>query len=142
MLSAGKRGDRPEKTRTEVSMNAIMLKRAAAAAALVLLTGAPALAQGPIMSTEVTETTPVLVSINGGKAEHTGLIGIGDVTVHPGRNTLTVRWAGPVKRIAFRITTPTTPNHAKDVLVVRLDATRDATLRRAGSRTYTFTVPR
>lgn len=122
-------------------MNEISLKSAAAALAIALLP-VPALAQGPIISNEVTETTPVLISINGGKAEHEGLIGIGDVTVHPGRNTLTVRWAGPVKRIAFQITVPTTPDHAKDVLVVRLDATRDATLRRAGSRTYTFTVPR
>lgn len=122
-------------------MNAFTLKSAAAAAALVLLTGAPALAQ-TIMSNAVTETTPVLVTINGGKPEHTGLIGYGDVTVHPGRNTLTVRWAGPVKRIDFRITTSTTPNNAKDVLIVRLDAVHDATLRRAGSRTYTFTIPR
>lgn len=125
-------------------MNAITVRSAAAAAALALLARVPALAQGmTIMSNEVTETTPVLVSINGGKAEHTGLIGYGDVTgVHPGRNTLIVRWAGPVKRIAFRITSSTSPSNVKDVLVVRLDAAHDTRLRRAGSRTYTFTIPR
>ena len=66
-----------------------------------------------------------------------------DITgvVRRGPNTLTVRWDAPVQKIDFKISYAPTRNNFKDVLVVRADATRDAALRRPGSRTYTFTIP-
>jgi len=125
-------------------MNDIIVRIAAAAFAIALLPGAPALAQErtTILSNAVTEPPSVQLSINGGKSEPVGLIGYGDVTVRPGRNTLTVRWETPIKRLDFRITSSTSPSNVKDVLIVRADAAHDARLRRAGSRTYTFTIPR
>lgn len=125
-------------------MNDIIVRSAAAAFAIALLSAAPVLAQqgNTILSNAVTEPASVRVSINGGKTEPLGMIGYGDVTVHPGRNTLTVRWDSPIKRLDFRITSSTSPNDVRDVLIVRADAAHDATLRRAGSRTYAFTIPR
>lgn len=125
-------------------MNEIILRGAATAFAIALLPAVPAIAQqgNVILSNAVTEPASVRVSINGGKSEPLGMIGYGDVTdAHPGRNTLTVRWATPVQRLNFRVTSSTSPNNVKDVLIVRADAAHDPALRRAGSRTYSFTIP-
>jgi len=137
-------------------MNIRISQTAAAAAALTLLVSAPVLAQqtpgddgtsanGPItiIKNAVAETTPIRVAIDGGEVEHLRRIGYDDITgiVHPGRNTMTVRWNGPVQRLDFKISYAATRNNFKDILVVRSDATRDATLRSAGSQTYTFTIP-
>jgi hypothetical protein len=123
------------------------LKVAAAATTLALLAAPPARAQpthgSTIITNAVTETTKLLVVIDGGHVEHLRLVGYADITdaVHPGRNTATVRWSGSIRRIDFTIRYSTSPDNARDVLIVRADATRDATLRRAGSRTYAFTLP-
>jgi hypothetical protein len=131
-------------------MNAIRLKIAAAATVLALFVAAPATGAGgssargsTILTNAVTETTQVAVVVNGGHVEYLRLVGYGDISyaVHPGRNTATVRWSGPVRRIDFQIRYSTSPDNSRDILVVRADATRDAALRRAGSRTYTFTIP-
>jgi len=127
-------------------MNAMTSKIAAVAAALTLLvaTTATANASMTVLTNAVAETTQVVVVIDGGHVERLLLEGYGDITdaVHPGRNTATVRWYGPIRRIDFKITYSANPNNSKDVLVVRADAAHDAALRRAGSRTYTFTIPR
>lgn len=137
-------------------MNIRILQAAAVAAALALLAAAPVLAQqtpadngtsanGPItiLKNAVAETTPIRVAIDGGEVEHLRDATYSDITgvVHPGRNTLTVRWDGPVQRLDFKISYAATRNNFKDVLIVRSDAKRDATLRTAGSQTYTFTIP-
>jgi hypothetical protein len=63
----------------------------------------------------VTETTRVRVTINGGPVQYLRLVGYdGVVGLHPGRNTLIVRWDGPVKRLDFKITYSTSPDNAKD----------------------------
>ena len=123
----------------------------AAAAALMMFMAAPefgrfapghaAWAGTPnvVLSNAVAEPAHVRLSINGGPFEKLGLEGYGDVTnAHPGRNSLLLRWGGPISRLDFRITASTSPTNARDVLVVRDDATRDPALRRPGSRTYTF----
>jgi hypothetical protein len=126
-------------------MNARTFKIFTIAAALTLLVPAPARADGAtVLTNGVAEGTRVVVVINGAHREGMQMEGYGEITdeVHPGRNTAMVRWTGPVQRIDFRITHSTSPNHAGDVLVVRVDAAHDPALRRAGSRTYTFTIPR
>jgi hypothetical protein len=105
--------------------------------------GASADTPRAVITNAVTETTPVRVTINGGAVQYLRLIGYDDVVgLHPRRNTLVVRWDGPVARLDFKITYATSPNNVKDVLVVPTDAVPDASLRRAGSRTYTFKIPR
>jgi hypothetical protein len=123
----------------------------AASAALVIFMAAPeigryapghaalAAEQTVILSNAVAEPAHVRISINGGPFEKLGLEGYGDVTnAHPGRNTLILRWGAPISRLDFRVTASTSPTNARDVLVVRDDASRDPALRRPGSRTYTF----
>ena len=125
--------------------------KVAAAAALMIFMAAPeigrytpghaALAGAPtvILSNAVAEPAHVRISINGGPFEKLGLEGYGDVTgAHSGRNTVLLRWGGPISRLDFRITASTSPTNARDVLVVRDDASRDPELRRPGLRTYTF----
>jgi hypothetical protein len=137
-------------------MNGNALKIALAAAAVTVFLAAPefaryapdghsASADAPraIITNDVAETTRVRVTINGGPALYLRLVGYDDVTgLHRGRNTLVVRWDGPVARLSFRITYSTSPENGKDVLVVRAAAAQDASLRHAGSRTYTFVIPR
>lgn len=127
-------------------MNAITSKTAAAAAAFALLAAAPATANASttVIANAVAETTQVVVVIDGSRVERLRLVGYADITdaVHPGRNSATVRWSGKVRQIDFAIIYSVNANNSKEVLVVRADATRDAALRRAGSRTYTFVIPR
>lgn len=137
-------------------MNIHLAPATAGLAALALLVSSPVLAQqtpgddgtsanGPItiIKNAVPETTHIRVAIDGGEVEHLRRVGYDDITgvVRPGRNTLTVRWDGPVQRLDFKISYAATRNNFKDVLVVRADAARDAALRNAGSQTYTFTIP-
>ncbi|HWT04653.1 MAG TPA: hypothetical protein VN224_02760 [Xanthomonadales bacterium] len=127
-------------------MHATTAKIATVATVLTLLAAATATANASmtVLTNAVPETAQVVVVIDGRHVERLLLEGYGDITdaVHPGRNTAAVRWSGPVRRIDFKITYSTNPNNSKDVLVVRADAARDAALRSAGSRTYTFTIPR
>jgi hypothetical protein len=142
---------RPKPRATEGFVLNDTTTKLAAAAALMTFMAAPeigrytpghaALAAAPnvILSNAVAEPAHVRVSVNGGPFEKLGLEGYGDVTnAHAGRNTLLLRWGGPIARLDFRITASTSPNNARDVLVVRDDASRDPALRRPGSRTYTF----
>ena len=54
---------------------------------------------------------------------------------------MTVRWGGPVQKLNFKIAYAPTRNNFKNVIVVQSDASHDAALRQAGSRTFTFTIP-
>jgi hypothetical protein len=136
-------------------MNTRIARAAAVAAALALL-AVPAAAQqtpsddgtsanGPItiLKNAVAQTAPVHVVIDGDEVDDLRAATYDDITgvVHRGGNTLTVRWDGPVQKLDFKISYAATRNNFKDVLVVRADASRDAALRRAGSRTYSFTIP-
>jgi hypothetical protein len=102
-------------------------------------------ANGPItiLKNAVAETTPIHVMIGGDEVDNLSQVTYDDLTgvVRPGRNTLTVRWDGPVQKLDFKISYAATRNNFKDVIVVRSDASRDPSLRSAGSRTMTFTIP-
>ena len=136
-------------------MNTRIARAAAVAAALALL-AVPAAAQqtpsddgtsanGPItiLKNALAETTRIHVVINGEEVDDLSAASYDDITgvVHRGGNTLTVRWDGPVQKLDFKISYAATRNNFKNVFVVRADASRDAALRRAGSRTYVFTIP-
>jgi hypothetical protein len=134
---------RPKPRATEGFVLNRTTTKLAAATALMMFMAAPetgrAGAPNVILSNAVAEPAHVRVSINGGPFEKLGLEGYGDVTnAHLGRNTLLLRWGGPIARLDFRITASTSPTNARDVLVVRDDAARDPALRRPGSRAYTF----
>jgi hypothetical protein len=128
----------------------------AAAAAIAALAGGTSLAQqaggengtdanGPltILKNMVAEPTGVAVTVNGQDVDDLSSVTYDDITtiVHKGQNTLTVRWSGPVQRLNFAIAYAPTRNNFKYVAVVQSNASKDAALRRAGSRTVTFTIP-
>jgi hypothetical protein len=132
------------------------LKVLSAAAALAALAGGPALAQqtpsdtgtdanGPITILKNMQAEPdgVVVRVDGAEVDHLRDVTYDDITgiVHPGANTLTVTWSGPLQSLNFKIAYAPTRNNFKDVVVVKADAGRDATLRKAGARALTFTLP-
>jgi hypothetical protein len=132
------------------------LKMLAAAAAIAASASGSALAQqspsdtgtdanGPItiLKNMVAEPDGVRVSIGHREVDHLQTVTYDDITsvVHPGSNTMTVRWDGPVQKLNFKIAYAATRNNFKNVIVVQSDAGRDAALRQAGSRTFTFTIP-
>jgi hypothetical protein len=128
----------------------------AAAAAVAALAAGPALAQqtpsdagtdanGPITILKNMQVEPggVVVRIDGREVDHLRIATYADVTgvVHPGQNTLTVTWNAPLQSINFKISYAPTRNNFKDVIVVKADAAHDASLRKAGARALTFTIP-
>ena len=127
-----------------------------AAAAIAALAGGTAAAQqaagdtgtdanGPITIFKNMQAEPggLRVDIDGQEVDHLDAVTYDDITsvVHPGQNTLVVRWNGPVQRLNFKVAYAPTRNNFKNVLVVQSDTSRDASLRQAGSRTLTFTIP-
>jgi len=133
-----------------------VLTAAAAIAALAALAGGAATAQqtandtgtdanGPITILKNMQAEPdgVSVNIGGEQVDDLHTADYADITgvVHRGANTLTVRWSGPLQRLNFKIAYAPTRNNFKNVLVVQSDASRDPALRRAGSRTLSFTIP-
>lgn len=132
------------------------IKVLAAAAAIAALAGGPALAQQPrsdngtnangpitILKNMQSEPDGVTVRIDGAEVDHLHMVTYDDITgvVHPGQNTLTVLWNGPIQTLNFKIAYAPTRNNFKNVLLVQTDASRDGALRQGGSRTYTFTIP-
>jgi hypothetical protein len=127
-----------------------------AAAALAALAGGTAGAQqaptangtnanGPITIFKNMQAEPagLRVAIDGHEVDHLRTATYDDVTsvVHAGTNTMTVTWNGPVQKLNFKVSFAPTRNNFKDVAVVQANATSDATLRQAGARTVTFTIP-
>ncbi|HEY0393823.1 MAG TPA: hypothetical protein VGD01_04955 [Candidatus Elarobacter sp.] len=127
-----------------------------AAAALAALAAGPALAQqipsdtgtsagGPITILKNMQAEPdgVVVRVDGAEVDHLQVATYDDITgvVHPGQNTLTVTWSGPIQSLNFKIAYAPTRNNFKDVVVVKADAAHDASLRKAGARALTFTIP-
>jgi hypothetical protein len=127
-----------------------------AAAAIAALAGGTSLAQqaggengtdanGPltILKNMAAEPAGVAVTVDGQVVDDLSSVAYDDITtlVHKGQNTLTVRWSGPLQQLNFAIAYAPTRNNFKNVAVVRSDASKDPALRRAGSRTVTFTIP-
>jgi hypothetical protein len=127
-----------------------------AALAIAALAGGRAIAQqatsdtgtdanGPstILKNMQPEPAGVLVDVNGEQVDDLRAASYDDITtsVHRGSNTLLVRWSGPITRLDLKIAYAATRNNFKTVTVVQANAARDAALRRAGSRTVTFTIP-
>jgi hypothetical protein len=127
-----------------------------AAAAIAALVGGTSAAQqaggengtdanGPItiLKNMVAVPAGVRVTVDGQDVDDLTAVAYDDITtiVHKGQNTLTVSWSGPVQRLNFAIAYAPTRNNFKNVAVVQSNAAKDAALRRAGSRTITFTIP-
>jgi len=132
------------------------LKILSAAAAIAALAGGAAVAHqmpsddgtnanGPITILKNMQSEPdgVRVEVDGKHVENLQMADYSDITgdVHPGPNTLTVRWNAPLQKLNFKIAYAATRNNFKNVLLVQSDASKDATLRAPGSRTMTFTIP-
>ena len=126
------------------------------AAALAVLAGGSAVAQqtpgdtgtdanGPITILKNMQVEPdgVTVTVDGQDVEDLKTADYSDITgvVHRGQNTLTVRWNSPLQKLNFKIAYAPSRNNFKTVLLVQSDASKDAALRRAGSRTLSFTIP-
>jgi len=126
------------------------------AAALAVATAGTATAQqvrsdngtsafGPMTILKNMQPEPggVRVSIDGHEVDHLLGATYEEITtvVHPGLNTLTVRWDGPVQRFDFKVAFAPTRNNFKNVLLVQANGQRDGALHQAGSRNYTFTIP-
>jgi ABC-type glycerol-3-phosphate transport system substrate-binding protein len=127
-----------------------------AAAAIAALAGGAASAQqasndngtnanGPITILKNMQAEPggVEVDVNGGEVDDLSAVAYDDITtsVHKGANTLLVRWSGPITKLNFTIAYAATRNAFKNVAVVQANASKDGALRKAGSRTITFTIP-
>ena len=127
-----------------------------AAAALAALAGGTAVAQQPrsdtgtdangpitILKNMQSEPDGVEVDVDGAQVDDLKMADYADITgvVHRGQNTLTVRWNGPLQKLNFKVAFAATRNNFKNVLVVQSDASKDGALRRAGSRTMSFTIP-
>jgi hypothetical protein len=127
-----------------------------AAAAIAALSGGAAIAQqqpsdngtdanGPITILKNMQAEPggVEVDVNGEQIDDLHAAGYDDITttVHKGANTLLVKWSGPITKLNFTVSYAPTRNAFKNVAVVQADASKDAALRKAGSRTVTFTIP-
>ena len=102
-------------------------------------------ANGPItiLKNMVAEPAGVQVTVDGQNIDDLSSVAYADITtiVHKGTNTLTVRWNGPVPRLNFTIAYAPTRNAFKNVAVIQGDSSKDTSLRRAGSRTISFTIP-
>jgi hypothetical protein len=102
-------------------------------------------ANGPITIFKNMQSEPdgLRVSIDGHEVDHLKMASYDDITtvVHPGSNTLTVTWSGPVQKLNFKVAYAPTRNNFKNVAVVQVDASTDSSLRQAGSKTVTFTIP-
>jgi hypothetical protein len=132
-----------------------MLQVIGVGAAIAALAGGTAAAQQPpdngdsapgriaIFRNMQPEPDGMNVKINGREIDDLRSLTYDDVTsfIHPGTNTLTVAWSGPVQGLNFKVDYEPTRNRYEDVLVVRADASSDASLGQAGSRTETFTIP-
>jgi hypothetical protein len=127
-----------------------------AAAAIAALSGGAAIAQqassetgtdanGPITILKNMQAEPdgVEVDLNGEQVDDLHAAGYDDVTtsVHKGANTLVVKWSGPITKLNFTVAYAAKRNAFKNVAVVQANASKDAGLRKAGSRTVTFTIP-
>jgi ABC-type glycerol-3-phosphate transport system substrate-binding protein len=127
-----------------------------AAAAIAALAGGAASAQqassdngtdanGPITILKNMQAEPggVEVDVNGGEVDDLSAVAYDDITtsVHKGANTLLVRWSGPITKLNFTVAYAATRNAFKNVAVVQMNASKDGALRKAGSRTMTFTIP-
>jgi hypothetical protein len=132
------------------------LKTLTAAAAIAVLAGGTAVAQqtatdngtdanGPITILKNMQAEPagVQVTIDGQQVDDLSTADYADITgvVHRGQNTMTYSWSGPVQKFNFKIAYAPTRNNFKNVVVVQSDASRDSALRKAGSRTVSFTIP-
>lgn len=133
------------------------LKILTAAAAVAALAGGTAFAQqtatdngtdanGPITILKNMQAEPggVRVAIDGHqRIENLQTADYSDITgvVHTGTNTVTVTWDVPVQKLYFKIAYAPTRNNFKTVLLVQSDASKDSSLRQAGSRTMSFTIP-
>lgn len=102
-------------------------------------------ANGPItiFKNMMPEPDGLVVRIDGREVDHLHMASYDDITttVRPGANTLTVTWNGPIQKLNFKVAYAPTRNNFKNVLVVQSDSSTDATLRQAGSRTLSFTIP-
>lgn len=102
-------------------------------------------ANGPItiLKNLVAEPAGVRVTVDGQSIDDLSAVAYDDITtiVHKGPNTLTVSWNGPVPRLNFTVAYAATRNAFKNVAVIQGDSAKDASLRRAGSRTISFTIP-
>jgi hypothetical protein len=128
-----------------------------AAAAIAALAGGTAAAQqapsdtgtdanGPITILKNMQPEPagvVEVDVDGQQVDDLSQATYDDITgvVQRGKNTLVVRWNAPVQKLNFKISYAPSRNNFKNVVVVQDDASRDAALRRPGSRTFTFSIP-
>jgi hypothetical protein len=133
------------------------LKRTAlGVAAAVVALAVPALGQqtsgpngtnanGPItlLYNYVAETTPMRVTVNGRSVDHLKTAAYDDITtsVHAGANTLTISWNGPVQRIHVKIAYAPTRNNFTNVVEYAASAAKDGSLKGAGAKTLTFTIP-
>ena len=128
----------------------------AATAALLTAAALPGVAQqqpsdtgtnanGPItiIKNYVAEGPGITVRVDGKSVEHLRDATYADITtsVHAGQNTLTVTWNAAVQQLHFKISYAATRNNFKDVAVVNASASQDASLRAAGSKTVSFTIP-
>jgi hypothetical protein len=131
-------------------------KMLTAAAAIAALSGGAAFAQqapsetgtdanGPITILKNMQAEPdgVEVDVNGAQVDDLHAAGYDDITtgVHRGTNTLLVKWSGPITKLSFTVAYAAKRNAFKNVAVVQADASKDAGLRKGGSRTVTFTIP-
>jgi hypothetical protein len=102
-------------------------------------------ANGPItiFNNYVAETTPIRVTVNGHSIEHLKTVAYDDITtsVHRGSNTMTITWSGPVSQIHVKISYAATRNNFKNVVVYAANAQSDGSLKQAGSKLVTFTIP-
>ncbi|HEX3468550.1 MAG TPA: hypothetical protein VHT05_10765 [Candidatus Elarobacter sp.] len=127
-----------------------------AAAAIATLASGTAVAQqapsdngtnanGPItiFKNMMAEPDGLRVAIDGREVDHLKSVTYDDITsvVHTGVNTLTVTWNGPIQKLNFKVAFAPTRNNFKNVALVQADSSTDATLRQAGSRTISFTIP-
>lgn len=127
-----------------------------AAAAALLALAAPAAAQqvvndngtdanGPItiFKNYVAEPRPVRVVIDGQEVDDLTQISYADITagVHRGPNTMTVVWNGPVQQLHVKVAFAPSRNAFKNVAEINANAQRDPSLRAAGSKTISFTIP-
>jgi len=126
------------------------------AAALAVLAGSPAVAQQPrsdegtnangpitILKNMQKEPDGVEVRINGAQIDDLKTADYADITgdVHGGQNVLTVRWSGPLQKLNFKVAYAASRNNFRDVVVVNVDASKDNSLRQAGAKTVSFTIP-
>jgi hypothetical protein len=132
-----------------------MLQVIGVGAAIAALAGGTAAAQqppdngdsapGPIAIFRNMQLEPdgMSVKINGREIDDLRSVTYDDVTslIHPGTNTLTVTWSGPLQRLNFKVAYAPTRRRFENVLVVRADASSDESLGQSGSRTETFTIP-